>query len=413
MRAPAGFARLVLASATATASGAACVDEPALGEISSASTVADYQSSGCSTAVVLGLSRQIADEMHCAMPNALVPFDSTPSIVFTNSAVLPYLEESAQLDLVSVASTHTLQINSAFRTIAGQYLLYQWYLQGRCGIAAAATVGSSNHETGRALDLANADAVIAAMAADGWDHDVPGDAVHFDHLTSGDLRGEDTRAFQELWNRNHPEDTIGEDGLYGPETEARLKQAPATGFALGASCAAPPPVTAAEVRAIDGLDRAPPNTRVHFAVTVANTGTTTIPAATRVVIASGTSSPLHDATWSSQTIVTTVGSPIAPGALAPLSFDVMTPNVTAETPVSQRFTFDDGGAKFGTIDVALTVVPGADPGQPGSGEGSEPPTGWTPPDETGGCSTTNDRAGLGLVAGLLVLASRRRRRSPS
>ena len=61
----------------------------------------------------------------------------------------------ARSDLDAVAAQESLQINSALRTIAQQYLLYDWYHEGRCGITAAAHVGNSNHEGGRAVDLAN------------------------------------------------------------------------------------------------------------------------------------------------------------------------------------------------------------------------------------------------------------------
>ena len=73
------------------------------------------------------------------------------------------------------------------------------------------------------------------MSSHGWKHDVPGDSVHFDHTSSADIRGEDVLAFQKLWNRNNPSDHIAEDGDYGPQTEARLKKSPATGFAIGAT----------------------------------------------------------------------------------------------------------------------------------------------------------------------------------
>ncbi len=68
-----------------------------------------------------------------------------------------------------------------------------------------------------------------------------GPAVHFDHLGSPDLRGMDVHAFQRLWNRNHPEDPIDEDGLYGPQTEARLRASPADGFPVGACPPEDPP----------------------------------------------------------------------------------------------------------------------------------------------------------------------------
>ena len=47
----------------------------------------------------------------------------------------------------------------------------------------------------------------------------------------------DVMAFQRLWNRNHPEDIIAEDGDYGPATAARIERSPADGFPRGPTCA--------------------------------------------------------------------------------------------------------------------------------------------------------------------------------
>ena len=58
----------------------------------------------------------------------------------------------------------------------------------------------------------------------------------FDLVTN---KGNDIRAFQQLWNKNNPSDKIVEDGRYSPVTEQRLKQAPADGFKLGPSCSKP------------------------------------------------------------------------------------------------------------------------------------------------------------------------------
>src|SRR5215831_18349837 len=176
--------------------------------------------SNCSTSVVRGISIQIADEIECMAPGSFGSFAEGNGITFSGSAVLPFLAPDAITDLQAVAASSPIQINSAFRTVAQQYLLYEWFQQGRCGIAAAATPGNSNHETGRAVDLANWSAVVSVMSNHGWAHDVPGDDVHFDHLASPDLRGMDVHAFQRLWNRNHPNDLISEDGAYGSTTAA-------------------------------------------------------------------------------------------------------------------------------------------------------------------------------------------------
>jgi len=201
--------------------------------------VMSFEQTSCSTGDVLALSRQVAEEVDCLMPGQLVRFEPGPMIEFTGSAVLPYLGEAARADLyAAVAAGGTvLRVTSAFRTVVQQYLLRRWFELGRCGITAAAEPGQSNHESGRALDISNYADWLSAFAAHGWDHSVPGDPVHFDHLGSPDIRGADVLAFQRLWNRNAPDDQITEDGSYGPMTQARIQRAPAEGFGIGATCA--------------------------------------------------------------------------------------------------------------------------------------------------------------------------------
>jgi hypothetical protein len=377
-------------------------DEPHVSMQASASTVQDYVASGCSTAVVIGLSRQIAEQANCEHPGDFVAFTATNGITFTGSAVLPYLAQTARDDLQAVAANNPLQINSALRTLAQQYLLYQWYLQGRCGITAAATVGNSNHEGGRAVDLANYDVRVTPMANHGWAHDVPGDVVHFDHLASPDHRGEDVHAFQILWNHNHPEDPITADGSYGAQTETRLKSSPATGFDMGASCTAPS--RDAVVVSVDGPDKVPPQTRAHYAITLKNSGTADWPATTQLELAMGTSSKLHDDSWTSATVITTIGAPVVAGAMGTVEFDVTTPAADAELVISEKLQLADGSAMFGTFDFPLTVEPGATGGM--SGDGNEHGS------VAGGCSAgaAGGGAGLPLLLGVAIAWARRRRR---
>ena len=68
----------------------------------------------------------------------------------------------------------------------------------------------------------------------------------------------------------------------------------------------------------------------------------------------------------------------------------------------------DNGERFGSINIAITVAPTGSPPAPTSGDGNEPPTGWTPPDESGGCATTH--GGSPLLALAIALLLRRRRR---
>jgi hypothetical protein len=386
---------------------AGCVDAPATSEIGAASTVGSWASSGsCSTAVVLGLSRQIADEIACEHAGSLVPFSATGNIAITSNAVLPYLEADAKADLDRVAQNHSLQVNSAFRTIAQQYLLYEWYLQGSCGITAAARVGSSNHESGRAVDLANWSSEIGAMSTYGWAHDVPGDSVHFDHVASTDIRGQDVHAFQVLWNRNNPGDPIGEDGAYGPQTQARLVASPATGFANGPTCGGAH-AHVASVVSIDGPDEVAQQTQATYAITIANGGTTDWPATTTIALADAAPSPLHDPSWISDSVVATLGADVAAGAQATFAITVSAPTVATDTPYTLQLALVSGAATLDTIAVSFTVVPALS--QPASSDGNEEP----PARETGGCAAS---AGGGWLAGLalaLALTSGCRRRRPS
>ena len=396
------------------ASGCAADQPAALSSTESASTVASYGSSGCSTAVVIGLSKQIAEEAGCENPASFVSFDGAPGVTLTSNAVLPYLVVGARDDLEKVAANNSLQVTSALRSIAQQWLLVQWFNEGRCGITAAAAVGHSNHEGGRAVDLSNYSSRISAMSAHGWAHDVAGDPVHFDHTSSPDDRGQDTKSFQVLWNKNNPGDQIATDGAYGPQTEARLKQAPATGFAIGATCTTHQ--FSADVVSINGPDQAPPETVVHYTVMIKNSGSATWPATTELQIAGGDSSPLHDASWSSATVVTTLGNEIAMGDTATLDFDVLTPPETTETPVTQAFQLADGGTMFGTVSLALTVAPGADPGasSDGNDSGDSGSDSGGKDDGAGsdassaGCNAGGGAGWLALVLPALVLRRRRR-----
>jgi len=195
--------------------------------------VSDYTSRGCTTAPVIGLATQIAERMVCLAPDQLDHFAESNDVSFAGQAILPYLNPTAIEALhLAAQSVGNIGIISAFRTLPQQFLLRKWYEQGRCNVRAAARPGNSNHETARALDLQNPSALRRLIDDFGWIATVPGDAVHFEDLSSSDGRGLDVVAFQELWNLNNPGDPIDTDGVYGPETERRLRNSPATGFAM-------------------------------------------------------------------------------------------------------------------------------------------------------------------------------------
>lgn len=213
--------------------------EEGVSEITAGGTVADAINGGCSTTSVFGLSEQIVKETNCLVPGALAAVPNRSD--FKKSAsTFAFLQTPGRDALVKMldADSRTFSVNSMLRTVAQQYLLFAWFQQGRCGIQAAATPGKSNHETGLALDTSDFAAFRPALEARGFKWFGNGDKVHFDYVGAGvrNLVGTDVRAFQRLWNLNNPGDKITVDGLYGPQTEGRLKKSPAAGFAKGSSC---------------------------------------------------------------------------------------------------------------------------------------------------------------------------------
>jgi Synergist-CTERM protein sorting domain-containing protein len=384
-------------------------------EVTSEVSVSTYTTSGCSTGVVLGLSKQIADEVGCMSPGSLVPFSPTTNLVFSSNAVLPYMHSTAKTDLLAVASNRFVQVNSGFRTVAQQYLLYRWYQLGRCGISAAATPGRSNHQSGRAVDLANYSSLISAMANKGWTHPIPGDPVHFEHPSSPDIRGRDVKAFQRLWNRNNPNDKISEDGAYGPQTEARLKKAPATGFAVGASCGTAAAAQPSDVVMIDGPDKLAPNARARYQVTLKNLSGTDWPATTKIVVADGAPSALYDSQmWTSDVEVGTIGSDISAAQQGVIEIPVLAPMVDEATAFQTELSLVDGSTVVGSITLSVTVTPNGDEMNSGDagdehGEHEHDEGEFEAGTVTGGCSTGSNLGWLALVLPALVLRRRTRR----
>jgi hypothetical protein len=372
--------------------------EPQISELASELSVGSFTTTSCTTAVVIGLSKQIADEISCTNPSHLVRFAAGSGITITSNAVLPFLAANARTDLQAVGN---VQINSAFRTVAQQFLLLEWHNLGRCGIAAAAAVGRSNHESGRAVDVANFSSRITAMANHHWSHDVAGDPVHFDHLSSADIRGEDTLAFQKLWNRNHTNDKIAADGVYGPQTEARLKKSPATGFAIGASCGASAKL--AQIAAVDGPDRIAPGQKAHYRITISNATDGDWPATTRVRMADGNASVLYDpASWVNNIEIGALGADVPAGAMGTVELDIVAPSVATQTPIAASLALVDGTTQVGSVDFAVTVTPDGDENL--SGDSDDQADG----DASGGCAAGGGAGWLAFAPVLLVLRRRRR-----
>ncbi len=205
-------------------------------------TVQEAAAGTCSTEAVDGLSRQIIDQARCIKPNDFVALPKRPNLVMA-AHVYPYLEVATRDHLLKALDAHsaaTMTINSALRTVAQQYLVSHWAASKICGVQLATPPGESNHEIGTALDIAEAAKWRPALEAQEFRWLGTSDRVHFDYKggTSAPHTATDVLAFQKLWNRNHKDDAIAESGQYSPATEQRLKKAPPSGFALGASCRA-------------------------------------------------------------------------------------------------------------------------------------------------------------------------------
>ena len=214
-------------------------------------TVAEALAEGCSTKIVEGLSRQILQEGNCIVEGAFEPVPPLPNVQL-DDAVLPFLARPARDALVRAAREHDgeeLRINSMVRTVAQQFLLYEWYKAGRCGISLAATPGSSNHEAGLAVDVASPADWKRRLTHFGFRWLGKRDRWHFDYAgkQAKHFTGVGVEAFQRLWNRNHADQELSESGEYDPETEAALRDSPANGFAIGSTC--PPPAASGEADA--------------------------------------------------------------------------------------------------------------------------------------------------------------------
>lgn len=235
-------------------------DDGPIGSVSSALVPTDtvataVASNTCATSVVNGLSTQLVNEIQCLRPNTFARIDKMPGLAL-GSSVMPFMQTKAAQALIAAQKARgtKMTINSALRTLPAQYILYRWYQTGRCGISLAASPGTSNHEGGIAVDINDNAGWRSAMQGKSFRWLGASDPVHYDFVGGGtvNLRGLSVRAFQRLWNRNRPNDTIAEDGSYGPATAARLAQSPIGGFPKGADCTKPAVDAGADSGSEDG-----------------------------------------------------------------------------------------------------------------------------------------------------------------
>jgi hypothetical protein len=138
----------------------------------------------CSTEAVKNLSLQVIDEMNLLIPNVLVSFDDLD--VSGNEATVNFFLQPKAKDALRRAIKRrgvTLRLNSAYRTVVQQHILFSW--QGSSCVSIAATPGKSNHEDGLAIDIPDFAAWKSALEAEGWQHFGDGDPVHFTFIDGG------------------------------------------------------------------------------------------------------------------------------------------------------------------------------------------------------------------------------------
>ncbi len=201
-------------------------------------TLSQAAANACTTAVASGLSRQLIDEMECIRPGSLARIDDIAGVSL-EPGMQPFLQKSTAVALERAAGRYPdIRLTSALRSLAQQYLLYRWDVNGWCThvVFSANPPGSSNHESGLAVDVANYGAAYDALVGSGFSWLGSGDPVHFDYWGGTDLKSLSVQAFQQLWNRNHPGERLAVTGSYNSATASALGRAPVGGFAQGASC---------------------------------------------------------------------------------------------------------------------------------------------------------------------------------
>jgi len=196
------------------------------------STLSTYRN--CSTSGISNLDLQLINQINRIAPGALQRV-SHPRIRFGNAAH-PYLQAAAAIALIKAVEAapgdKLLRINSAYRTLAQQFILYGHFLNKRCGIPAAARPGASNHNSALAIDIEEYFWWRPYLERFGWDWLGSFDPPHFDFKGSGtkDMCWLSIKAFQFLHNFNYPKARIATDGKWGIATQLALQSAPILGF---------------------------------------------------------------------------------------------------------------------------------------------------------------------------------------
>ena len=193
---------------------------------------------GNSTSVSRSLDRQIIHQLNLLIPSRPLVDCSDLNIRPGGDAVWVLLQKDAKEALARVLNSRkeALTINSAYRTIAQQYFLYE--NKRRLGLSRVAPVGMSNHQGGLAIDIGNPMGWRAALERENWRWFGASDNMHFSYKGEGNpdsqaVKSAAVKGFQILWNLNNPRNQILVDGLPGANTLRCLGNSPIEGFPNG------------------------------------------------------------------------------------------------------------------------------------------------------------------------------------
>lgn len=179
----------------------------------------DYTESN--TRGIAGLSNQLCNKavglgflVHVAHPNLITD---------SNSLVHLYLQPRSAAALLRVAARCKVQISTAYRTLAQQYVLKHNLT------TLVAPIGRSDHGSGRSVDVVNYSDIIGILRDEGWQETYASDLVHFDYPGT-DQRSNTILTFQHLWNDHNFNDRLDLDGVCGPHTLECLANSPISGW---------------------------------------------------------------------------------------------------------------------------------------------------------------------------------------
>ncbi len=194
--------------------------------------------------LVDGIGRQLVEELRCMDDTRLIFYQPCrePGCIFAAGpqplAMRPEVFQA--LGEAALAKRDFISISAAYRDVAMQYYS-RWYVENCDANFNAAVPGTSNHQGGRAIDVVAYNFWWNTLLEVGFEHPIPSDEPHFELTGDAQFVAESTElqslsvlAFERLWNRNHPEAPIAEDGLYDEATKAALGEAPVEGFTVGA-----------------------------------------------------------------------------------------------------------------------------------------------------------------------------------